>query len=173
MNYLIIHGSYGSPDCNWFGWLKSYLQAKGHTVVAPQFPIGEKQNFDSWKAELEKLVLDKNTVVIAHSIAPVFVVKYLTETRTQIKKLVSVAGFNGFINNKEYDEVNKTFFMDEIKPICKAVCFYSPKDKYVPFYLLSHFAKDLKAKTVIIENAGHFNTESGYTEFNEIIKHLI
>jgi predicted alpha/beta hydrolase family esterase len=25
-NYIIVHGSYGSPDGNWFPWLAKYLE---------------------------------------------------------------------------------------------------------------------------------------------------
>lgn len=28
-NYIIIHGSFGSKDGNWFPWLKSKLNNKG------------------------------------------------------------------------------------------------------------------------------------------------
>ena len=43
-------------------------------------PVGVgKQNFESWSNELDKLAIDENTIITAHSIAPVFVCKYLIE----------------------------------------------------------------------------------------------
>lgn len=41
MQFLIIHGSYGSPDGNWFPQLKENLEALGQTVFAPQFPVDD------------------------------------------------------------------------------------------------------------------------------------
>lgn len=39
-NYVIIHGSFGSKDGNWFPWLKDELERKGKQVIVPQMPIG-------------------------------------------------------------------------------------------------------------------------------------
>jgi len=38
MKYLIMHGSYGSPEENWFRWLEKELVSLGHTVILEQFP---------------------------------------------------------------------------------------------------------------------------------------
>jgi predicted alpha/beta hydrolase family esterase len=48
MKYLVMHGSYGSPDENWFRWLEKELKALGHEVILEQFPV------DSWD-EIEKV----------------------------------------------------------------------------------------------------------------------
>ena len=48
-NYIIIHGSFGSNDGNWFPWLKEKLEQKGSKVEVPQMPIGVgNQNFENW-----------------------------------------------------------------------------------------------------------------------------
>lgn len=99
--------------------------------------------------------------------------KYLTENNLKINSLYSISGFNGFINIPDYDYVNKTFFLDEIKgfeKLCKhRVCFVSKNDPYVPYYLLDMFTKNIKAKVILRENAGHFNDESGYSTFEELL----
>ncbi len=88
--------------------------------------------------------------------------------------MVSISGFNGFINIPEYDAVNKTFFLDEINnfnKLCKhRICFISKNDPYVPFYLLDMFTKNIKAKVIIKETAGHFNIDSGYDKFPDLLK---
>lgn len=47
-NYIIIHGSFGSKDGNWFPWLKRQLESKENRIDVPQMPIGVgNQNFES------------------------------------------------------------------------------------------------------------------------------
>ena len=38
---VIIHGANGSPEENWFPWLKKELETKGIEVIIPQFPGGK------------------------------------------------------------------------------------------------------------------------------------
>lgn len=173
---FIIHGSFGDSREHWIPWLKAELEKRNFEVIAPNFPIGkDKQCYDSWKKVLDKFKdkIDKNTIFVGRSIAPIFIVKYLLENNLKIKALYSVSGFNGYINIPDYDYVNKTFFLDEIKNferLChKRICFLSKNDPYVPYYLLDMFSKNIKAKRYVIEDAGHFNTDSGYSQFNELL----
>jgi len=80
-NYFIIHGSFGSPYSNWFGWLADFISADGKQVYVPDFPIGVRfQNYENWskllKYYLETGLINQNTTIVAHSIAPVFVCKF-------------------------------------------------------------------------------------------------
>ena len=175
-NYIIIHGSFGSKDGNWFPWLKDKLKDKD--VVVPQFPIGvDCQNFENWSKVLDELKVDKDTIIIAHSIAPIFVCKYLITKKIKVKKLIFVCGFNNYIgNNLDMDTVNKPMFIDnlsDVKQYCNdIICFYSDNDPYVKFEVEKKFADTISTKQYIIHNGGHINAESGYTEFEEILKVL-
>lgn len=92
-NYFIIHGSFGSPFGNWFPWLRKELRRRSKEVYTPDFPTGVGfQNYENW-AKLLKVYLDaglitENTTIFAHSIAPVFVCKFLVENKVKVKKLV-------------------------------------------------------------------------------------
>ena len=81
-NYFIIHGSFGSPYSNWFPWLADFLLKEGKEVYVPDFPVGVNlQNYSNWNQLLEyywKLgLIHEHTTIIAHSIGPVFVCKFL------------------------------------------------------------------------------------------------
>ena len=176
MNYIIIHGSFGSKDGNWFPWLKDKLS--NYDVVVPQFPIGVgKQNFDSWSKVLDTLKVDINTTIIAHSIAPIFVCKYLITRKIKVKKLIFVCGFNNYISgNNDFDSVNKPMYIDnlsDIKNYCSdIVCFYSDNDPYIKFEIEKEFADTITTKQYVIHNGGHINSETGYTKFEEILKEI-
>ncbi len=177
-NYIILHGSFGSKDGNWFPWLKSELERQKKNVYVPQMPVGVGyQNFNTWSEELSKLTIDENTTIIAHSIAPVFVCKYLINNRIKVKKLIFVCGFNNYLGiDPDFDAVNESMFfnnLEDIKKYCDdIVCFYSDNDPYVKFAVEKEFADTISNRQVIIKNGGHINAESGFTEFTEILKEI-
>lgn len=177
-NYIILHGSFGSKDGNWFPWLKEILENNKCQVEVPQMPVGVGiQNYDSWSKELDKLSINENTIIIAHSIAPVFVCKYLINKQIHVKKLVFVCGFNNYLDiDPDFDAVNESMFTDnlaDIKEFCSnIVCFYSDNDPYVKFDVEKEFADTIATEQHIVSGGGHINAETGYTKFEEIINYL-
>ena len=176
--YFIIHGSFGNNEEHYLPWLKSKLENDGHYVISPSFPIGKDiQTFTSWSRELDKYreYITKDTIFVGRSIAPIFILKYLKENNLNIKRLYSISGFNGRINvpgAEEYDYVNETFFIDDFENnnsfVPDTVCFVSKNDPFVSYDMLESFARIAKAKVILRENAGHFNTDSGYATFEEL-----
>ena len=181
-NYFIIHGSFGSPFGNWFSWLQDFITTDGKQVYVPQFPIGvDYQNYENWekllKVYLESGLINENTTIFAHSIAPIFVCKFLINNKVKVKRLVFVCGFNNYLGiNEEYDNVNESMYIDnltEIKEYCNdIICYYSDNDPYVKYEVEKDFADTISDKQFVIKNGGHLNSESGYTEFEELLKYL-
>ena len=177
-NYVIIHGSFGSKDGNWFPWLKEQLEKNNKKVLIPQMPVGVgNQNFENWSNILNQLDINENTVIIAHSIAPIFVCKYLITNQIKVKKLIFVCGFNNYLGiDSDFDAVNEPMFIDnfdDVKKYCKdIVCYYSDNDPYVKYDVEKAFADKLTDKQYVIKNGGHINAETGYTKFEEILKEI-
>lgn len=177
-NYIIIHGSFGSNEGNWFPWLKEQLENDNQKVDVPQMPVGVgNQNFESWSKVLDGLEVNENTTIIAHSIAPVFVCKYLIMNKINVKKLIFVCGFNNYLGiDSEFDSVNKSMFIDnyfDVKKYCNnIICFYSDNDPYVTFKVEKEFAVNVANEQYVIKSGGHINSESGYTKFEEILKEI-
>ena len=176
--YIIIHGSFGSKDGNWFPWLKNKLEKDNKDVVVPQMPVGVgNQNFENWSKVLNEFNINENTTIIAHSIAPIFVCKYLITNKIKVKKLVFVCGFNNYLGiDSDFDAVNEPMFIDnfeDVKEYCNdIICYYSDNDPYVKFEVEKSFADTVSNEQYVIKNGGHINAESGYTEFEEILKVL-
>ena len=181
-NYFIIHGSFGSPFGNWFPYLRKEIENRNLEVYTPDFPIGVGfQNYENWekllKVYLDSGLINENTIIFAHSIAPVFVCKFLIQNKIKVKRLVFVCGFNNYFGiNDEYDAVNSSMYLEnlsEVKKYCDdIVCFYSDNDPYVKYEMEKKFADTISDNQVVIKNGGHLNSESGYTEFDELIKYL-
>ena len=177
-NYIIIHGSFGSPEGNWFPWSKDELKRQGKNCCRTKIPVGiEMQNFENWSRKMDGLPINDNTAIIAHSIAPIFVCKYLISNKISVKKLISVCGFNNYLGiNEDFDTVNKPMYISnyaDIKKYCNnIICFYSDNDPYVRYEFEKEFTDTIANEKIVIKNGGHLNTESGYTEFNEILRYI-
>lgn len=177
-NYIILHGSFGSNNGNWFPWLKNELEKKNKKVDCPQMPVGVgNQNYENWSNEMNKLDINGGTTIIAHSIAPIFVCKYLITNDIKVKKLIFVCGFNNYLGiDKDFDAVNEPMFIDnyyDVKNCCNNIeCYYSDNDPYVNFEVEKNFADGLTDKQFIIRNGGHINSETGYIKFEEILKSI-
>ena len=181
-NYFIIHGSFSSPYSNWIGWLHDFIEDEGKQVYVPDFPIGVGyQNYENWsklfKYYLDLGLINENTIIIGHSIAPVFISKFLTENKVKVKKLIFVCGFNQYLGiNEEYDAVNRSMYFDNLEEIKKyadeIICFYSDNDPYVKYEVEKDFADKIATEQVFIPKAGHINSESGYDTFEQIINYL-
>lgn len=181
-NYFIIHGSFCSPYSNWIGWLHDFVEDEGKQVYVPDFPIGVGyQNYENWsrllKYYLDLGLINENTIIIGHSIAPVFISKFLVENKVSVKKLIFVCGFNNYFGiNEEYDTVNRTMYFDNLEDVKnyaeKIICFYSDNDPYVKYEAEEDFANKIATEKVFIPKAGHINSESGYDTFEDIVNYL-
>lgn len=181
-NYLLIHGSFGSPFVNFLPYLRKQIEESELAVYTPDFPTGVGyQNYDNWskllKVYVQANIIDENTVIFAHSIAPVFICKFLVENKINVKRLVFICGFNNYFGiNKEYDAVNESMYFDnleEIKNYCDdIVCFYTDNDPYVQYEVEKEFADTITKKQIMISGGGHLNSESGYNEFTDLLKYI-
>ena len=177
-NYFIIHGTFGYAKENWFPWLENELTAKGEIVFNFDYPTPENQDFLNWSAVLNKVKdkISENSIFICHSIGCVFLAKYCIENNIKIGKCIFVSGCNNYFAIEKFDKINKFMFtdrLDEFSKLCKTrICIYSKDDPYIPVSYLESFAKTIKAKSYVYENAGHFNSNSGYTTFPDILKLL-
>jgi hypothetical protein len=179
-NYIIVHGSFGSPYVNWIPWLASKLTDKN--VIVPQFPVGVGlQNYDNWskvfKCYLDLGYINETTTIVGHSIAPIFIIHFLLNNNIKVKKLILVCGFNNYLGiNEEYDSVNKSMYCDNIEEIHKLcddiICFYSDNDPYVKYEAEKDFVSKVSTKSILIKNGGHLNSETGYNQFDEMLQYL-
>ena len=157
-NYLLVHGSFCNPFSNWIPYLRKKIENKSLEVYTPDFPTGVGyQNYENWsrllKTYVEANIINENTFIFAHSIAPIFICKFLVE-----------------------NEINKSMYFDnllDVKKYCDdIVCFYSDNDPYVKYETEKEFADTITNNQIMISGGGHLNSESGYTEFEELLKYI-
>lgn len=74
------------------------------------------------------------------------------------------------------DEVNHTMYfnnLEDVKDLAEEIiCFYSKNDLYVKYEIEKEFADTIATKQIVINDGGHLNSESGYTEFKELLEYI-
>lgn len=183
-NYLILHGSFASPFSNWIPWLRNEIEKvnKESVVYTPDLPSGVGyQTYENWEKLMQCYVdcgiINENTIIFAHSIAPVFISKFLIKNKVKVKKMIFVSGFNNYLGiNDEYDSVNKSMYYEGIEKVhnyCDdIICLYSDNDPYVMFDVEKDFANKVADHEILIPGGGHLNAESGYERFDLLLKYI-
>lgn len=175
---FIIHGWEGSPEANWFPWLKEELSKKGIEAIIPVMPNSAHPKRADWVAELKKQTgeVDSDTYFVGHSLGAITVLLFLQDLPEGVKAggAILVAGFPGPI---EYDELNSFFekpldFENIRQKAQRVVVIDSDNDPYVPAHNAEMLEKKLHAKRVTIKEGGHLNADDGYTEFPEVLESL-
>ncbi len=177
MNFMIIHGTKGTPQSNWFPWLKDALEDLGHNVVVPEFPTPKDQDVDNWLDVFDDNIEDPaNTVLIGHSIGATLLFNALFGAEEAFKATFFVAPVLENIGKPEYDKLNQSFYdiefdWQDIKSHAGAVhILYGESDPYIPKSQVEALERHLKTRMTVIPRGGHLNSEAGFTEFPDILK---
>lgn len=175
---FIIHGWDGTPESNWFPWLKKELENKGLQVYVPQLPDPGNPRIYNWVPKLAKTVgnPDEQTYFVGHSMGCQTIARYLEHLpeNTKIGGAVFVAGFFKRLTALEDEPgvsetvehwLNTPIDFKKIKSrLNKIVAIFSDNDPYVPLDNQDDFRDKLGSKIIIEHQKGHFN------ETAEIIK---
>jgi uncharacterized protein len=178
VSIFLIHGAYGSPDENWIPWLKEELEKLNCRVFVPKFPTPDGQTLDGWIGAFSeyKKYFDENSIVVGHSLGVAFLLNVLENIEKPVKAAFFVSGFVDFLNNKDFDIPNKTFIdrgidWKSIRKNCKTFfVFHSDNDPYVPLEKAKKIADCLGVDIILVNGAGHFNTEMGYNKFDLLLE---
>lgn len=173
-NLFIFHGAFGSPNENWFPWLKTEVEKLGIEVFVPTFPTPEGQSLNSWNKAFEPYEkhLSEKSILAGHSLGPAFILNLLERIETRVAASFLVSPFTGLINLTEFDTINysltdRKFDWKKIKSHCKEFYVYhSDNDPYVPQSKSAFVAEKVEAKKYeIIKGGGHLNKSAGFSEF--------
>lgn len=175
MTVLILHAIGSHAGAHWEQWLHDQLTSQGHTVLMPNLPDAEHPDRATWLSTTQRVVANTPTdqlVLVGHSLGVVTALDFIEHSPTDVRALVSVAGFG-----KDYGAELNSYFMRErvidfIKvrqKVGKSFVFYGDNDPYVPQDVLADLAAKLDVAPTVIHNGGHLNTDAGYTEFPALL----
>ena len=181
-NFLFVHGVSGTVP--WLTRLAEDIKSGGNEVMMPNLPIKKEATVEAWQGVLDGLKdrIGLNTVVVAHSLGCLAVVRFLVRVGIKINRIVFVAGFAdlrvaGGLAKDTVDYlagVIPPFILteqekSEFKKLCKKRhCVYSDDDHLLALDNLKKFADDLNSEHVFIPNMGHFGSVSGVKDIPQV-----
>lgn len=176
-NVIITHGSYGYPEENWFGWLKNKLAEEGIVCQVPAFSTPLNQHLNTWLMEFQKTAtfINSHSILIGHSLGAAFILRWLERNHISVQAVILVGAFIGTIEDERFDIINQSFFQmpfnwEKLKKNSHYfISYYGTDDKYVKRDQYDSIAQSLNARKIIIANAGHFNSEAGYSHFPQLL----
>lgn len=173
-----MHGTKGTPQGNWFPWLKLKLEELGHVAKTPQFPTPENQTIPAWLHILDRHVetWDDRVLLVGHSSACLAICAKLQQLERPITAAFMVAPFYGDIGNEEYDKYNRSFNSyrydwNKARQNASNIRIYrSDADPYVPEHFGKLLSEFLHVQETIVPNAKHFGRE--FTEFPLLLRDI-
>lgn len=178
---LILHGTEGSSQGNWFPWLKEKLTELGWKVWVPDLPQADYPNIKRYNAAIFSNTdwkFSADSIIIGHSsgsVAALGVLQNLPSDVT-IDTCVLIGSFKDTLGWEKLDGLfEEPFDFEKIKSRCKRFIFlHSDNDPYCPLSHAEYLAEKLNGELIVLPGEGHFNTESSskYTEFPYLLELL-
>lgn len=183
---FIIHKWKGTPDSDWYPWLKSELEGRGYEVHVPAMPNTNTPKVEEWVPFLSDQVgkLDAQTYLVGHSMGCQAILRYLAGLAAGERAggAVLVAGFTdirkGSLTAAE-EAVIRPWIESKIdmararEHSARFVSVLSGNDPYVKVDNAKVFEKELGASSIIIPKAGHFTEQDGYKELHVVLNELL
>lgn len=178
---FIVHRWDGTPDADWYPWLKEELEERGFSVIIPALPDTHAPKIDAWVGALAKAVgtPDKETYFIGHSIGCQTILRYLASLpeKVVIGGAVFVAGWFT-LNQLDTDEEKAIAAPWLETPIDFAAvqkhaknfsAIFSDDDPFVPAENVKLFKTRIGADTFLENGKGHYNDVTAPSVLREFL----
>ncbi len=86
-----IHSGRQAANKHWFPWIQAQLESAGVEVYMPEMPEPYEPVYEKWTAVFEQFKIDADTMLVGHSLGGGFLVRWLSEHKTKVGKVVLVA----------------------------------------------------------------------------------
>lgn len=175
---IILHGmpsqkEYFAPrgasqsNKHWIPWIQNQLILNGVLAQTPEFPEPYKPVYEKWRRVFEQFKIDRNAMLIGHSCGGGFLVRWLSENKTNVGKIALVAPWLD-----PYRSLKTKFFDFKIDPNlakrAKSLTILFSKDDYRDVVKsVNQLKEGLKGSNIKFKeftNRGHFTLNDMKTE---------
>lgn len=188
-NAIILHGMPDKEEYlksphqttkHWIPWVREHLGINNIPVDVPELPEPYKPNYKAWKKVFEESYITEDTQLIGHSAGAGFLVRWLSENKVQVGRVVLVAPWLDTEKHLKEKFDNNTFFDFTIDPDFPSrtestTIFVSNDDEgYIhdSVALLQDVCPGIQIKK--FKDKGHFTLDDmGTPEFPELVLAIV
>lgn len=179
---LILHGTNGNSNENWFPWLKEELEKNGYEVWVPDLPGSDKPNIQRYNQYIfgnKDWTFDSDTVLIGHSSGAVAILGLLQAlpSGSMVKGCYLIGSFRNDLKWDALKELfNEPFNFDLIKEKSRLFYFlHSDNDPYCPLDHAEYLHEKIGGDLIVLPGQKHFSVGTygeAYRKFPYLL-HLI
>lgn len=176
---LILHGTGGSSQENWFPWLKSQLEEHGFTVWCPDLPESDTPSILRYNEFILGNVdfqLDSETILIGHSSGAVAILGLLEALPSEMK-VQSCYLVGSFKDDLDWDALIELFIQpfdfEKIKTRSLSWHFlHSDDDPYCPLDHAEYLHSKIGGDLIVLPGQKHFSVGTAGEKYREF-PHLL
>jgi lincosamide nucleotidyltransferase A/C/D/E len=171
---VILHGTDGTPQDNWFPWLQEQLVKLGYKVWVPELPQADKPNIQRYNEYISRHIpwpIDKDTILIGHSSGAVAILGLLQSlTKETVVKACYLVG--AFKDDLGWDSLKELFLepfeFEKIKPKFGLMYFlHSDNDPHCPLEHAQYLHSQIGGDLIVLPGQKHFSVGSFGEEYRQ------
>ena len=193
---VIVHGTKGTPEGNWFAWLDRELTARGVKVLRPRFPTPEGQTLANWRevfrqgmddlaaARGREEVSKADVILVGHSLGAAFVLRLAEDagrgSAVPYRAVIGVCPFAEALGLEAFDPFNHDFVAPAwdwgaVRNGARDFLFYAGNDDpFVPLAVARRVRDAVGCGDFeVVDKGKHLTDHAGFTEFPPILKRVL
>ncbi|MBI4021397.1 MAG: serine hydrolase family protein [Candidatus Aenigmarchaeota archaeon] len=175
MRLIIVHRWDGSPEADWYPWLRREAERRGLSVQVPALPEPDYPRIEPWVRTLRSLRPDQDTILVGHSLGCQTILRALDRP---VRGAVFVAGFFALhdLEGPESEEIAAPwvapFPLARAKAsLPKLTVLLSDNDPWVDPEENGRLFRDrLGAEVIVLGSRGHFTGEDHVLKLPEALR---
>lgn len=179
---VIVHRWGGSPESDWYPWLRAELVQRGYDVLVPAMPNPNEPVITPWVDALSQLLAEhpsEQTLLVGHSVGCQTILRALANRQQTVQKALFVAGWVRLTGLEDEDQIIAEPWLTQAIDVAAAkarlgasVAIFSEDDPVVPLSNQDFFRDQIGSQIVLLDGYGHFDEETDTSEIPELLAYV-